>query len=107
MKNEAATIQETAADKHSKILPLSMAIEETSMRKKMQQTMQMLMPRKRLKNNEEVMKHLRLHLKLQTLECKLEQRTRLKAVAEGRTECHAMLERRPKLTCQMNGANGT
>ena len=79
MKNEAATIQETAADKHSKILPLSMAIEETSMRKKMQQMMQTLMPHKRLKNHEEVMKHPRLHLKLQTLECKLEQRVRLKA----------------------------
>ena len=106
MKNEAATIQETAADKPSNILPLSMAME-TSMRKKMQQMAHTLMPHKWLKNHEEVMKHPRLHLKLQTLECKLEQRTRLKAGAEGRVECHTMLERRPKLTCQMNGANGT
>ena len=88
-------------------MPSTMATEETSTRKKQQQQVQQLMPRKRLKNQEGVMKHPRLHLKLQTLECKLEQRTRLKAVAEGRVECHAMLERRPKLTCQMNGANGT
>ena len=104
MKNEAATIQEMAADKHFKILPLLMEPEETSMRKKM---LQQMMPHKRLMSQEGEMKHPQLQMMLQMLQCKLEQKTKPKTQAEGRVECHVMPECRPKLTCQMNGANGT